>query len=139
MGNKAGPTKIADADNRSLNSLSSWDDNSVSSNESNESNSSSGSNISTKKNRYHFDDNMYDNLDRIIIIKVYSHQLNADFTIKTLNKHPKPNLFVVSANQFADNAATQARLISRTLANNIDKMSYLPFSPYAGVFPLKVY
>ena len=72
---------------------------------------------------------MYDNLDRIIVIKVYSHQLNADFTIKTLNKHPKPNLFVVSANQFADNAATQARLISRTLANNIDKMSYPPFSP----------
>jgi hypothetical protein len=55
---------------------------------------------------------MYDCLGRIIIIiKVFSHQLNPDFSIKRRGESPRPNTFVVSANQIADNAVTQAHKI----------------------------
>jgi len=118
--------KTVAADDKSQHSLTSWDDRSDSSSESN---ASTGLNPLEKKNRYYFDASMYDNLGRITVIKVFSHQLNTDCTIKIPNKHPRPNLFVVSANQFADNAATQARLLSRTLASNIDTLSYPAFSP----------
>ena len=63
--------------------------------------------IPSKKNRYRFDPSIYDCFGRVSVIKVYSHQLNSDFTIKTPGNQPKPNLFIVSANQFVDNAATQ--------------------------------
>jgi hypothetical protein len=60
---------------------------------------------SHSKNRYTFDHSMYDCLERVIILKVFSHQLNSDFTVKTLGEKSKPNIFAVSANQIADNAA----------------------------------
>jgi hypothetical protein len=81
------------------------------------------------KTRYRFDPDMYDLLGRIIVVKVFSHQLNADFTIKNSGKEPKPNLFVVSANQIADNAATQAQRISIGSGSHIKTIYYPPFSP----------
>jgi hypothetical protein len=71
---------------------------------------------------------MYDLLDRIIVVKVFSHQLNSDFTIKDQGNTPRPNLFVVSGNQIADNAAEQARRITNKFTNNIDRVYYPPFS-----------
>ena len=52
---------------------------------------------------------MYNCLGRVIIIKVFSDQMNADFTVKMLGKKSSPNIFAVSANQIADNAAMQAQ------------------------------
>jgi hypothetical protein len=49
---------------------------------------------------------MYDCLGRVIIIKVYSHQLTSDFRITVPGNTPSPNSFSVSANQIADNAAS---------------------------------
>jgi hypothetical protein len=72
---------------------------------------------------------MYDLLGPVIVVKVFSHQLNADFTIKNSGKEPKPNLFVVSANQIADNAATQAQRISIGSGSHIKTIYYPPFSP----------
>jgi hypothetical protein len=45
------------------------------------------------KNRYCFDSSMYDLLGQNIFIKVYSHQLQKDNTIKTFGWQPSPNLF----------------------------------------------
>jgi hypothetical protein len=56
--------------------------------------------------RYHFDASMYDYLGRATIVKVYSHQLKADYMIKMAGGVPSPNFFAASANQTADNAAT---------------------------------
>jgi len=81
------------------------------------------------KNRYHFDESMINILDQVLIIKVYSHQLNKDFSIKQPGKSPSPNLFVVSANQFADNAASQVRAIVKNLPHTYDHTYYPPFSP----------
>jgi hypothetical protein len=64
---------------------------------------------STGNNRYHFDNTMHDALGWLNIVKVYSHQLNDDFSIKEENKSPAPNMFAASANQIADNAATYAQ------------------------------
>jgi hypothetical protein len=80
-------------------------------------------------NRYHFNESMINILDQILIIKVYSHQLNKDFSIKQPGKHPSPNLFVVSTNRFADNAASQVRAIVRNLPHTFDHTYYPPFSP----------
>jgi hypothetical protein len=84
---------------------------------------------SHSKNRYTFDHSMYDCLEWVIIIKVFSHQLNSDFTVKTLGEKSKPNIFAVLANQIADNAASQAHnLFLMYTMNNLDKCLYPPFS-----------
>jgi hypothetical protein len=72
---------------------------------------------------------MIDFLDRIIVVKVYSHQLGKDLRIKVHGNHPKPNLFIVSANQHADNAVAQARPILNVVQPNFEHMYYPPFSP----------
>ena len=85
---------------------------------------------SHSKSRYRFDHTMYDCLTRVILVKVYSHQLTAEFEVKDAGNTPKPNLFVVSANQFADNAASQAVHISRNHDNESTETSHYPiFSP----------
>jgi len=73
---------------------------------------------------------MYDFLGQIIMVKVKSHQLNADFTPRVYSKEFCPNLFVTSANQTADNATNQAQTIykNRTEAN-MEYYYYPPFSP----------
>ena len=83
--------------------------------------------IPNAKTRYRFDPDMYDLLGRVIVIKVFSHQLTSDFTVKNSGKEPKPNLFIVSANQFADNAATQAQRINSGSGNYIETIFYPPF------------
>ncbi len=82
-----------------------------------------------EKHRYHFDSTMIDKLDRVIILKVFSHQLNADFSIKSPGKNPSPNMFITSTNQFADNAVTQARKIIKDVPNSYEQLFYPPFSP----------
>jgi hypothetical protein len=82
----------------------------------------------TSKNT--FDSSMYDCLGRIIVIKVTSHQLHPDFTINSTTKGPIPNMFISSANQIADNAATQAQMLYENQHENlIDTCFYPPFSP----------
>ena len=85
--------------------------------------------VSMEKNRYKFNPSMYDCFGRVSIIKVYSHQLNSDFLIKTPGKQPRPNLFIVSANQVVDNAATQAIRVTKSPSNEYDCCYYPPFSP----------
>ena len=115
-------------DELSIHSSISWDDKSYSS--SSDSSASAESSIQRPvKNRYRFDSSMFDLLERNIIIKVYSHQLCADLSVKTIGKQPQPNLFVVSGNQVADNAANQARKIFSSMQNHIDKLYYPPFLP----------
>jgi hypothetical protein len=72
---------------------------------------------------------MIDKLDRVIILKVFSHQLNADFSIKNPGKNPSPNMFITSTNQFSDNAVTQARRIIQDVPNSYEQLFYPPFSP----------
>jgi len=80
--------------------------------------------------RYRFNSSMYDILGHATVVKVYSHQLNEDFSIKDLSKTPAPNMFTVSANQIADNAATFAqRFYSFANLRLPDKLYYPPFSP----------
>jgi len=62
-------------------------------------------------------------------VKVYSHQLKEDFTTKNPDMQPKPNLFVSSGNQIADNAATHAREIFNSIHDIGTQMFYPPFSP----------
>jgi hypothetical protein len=45
----------------------------------------------SKGNRSHFEDTMFDALERILIVKVFSHQLNKDFTPKNTEAPPSPN------------------------------------------------
>ena len=125
-------TRIPDIpDDPSIQSSMSWDDKSYSSSSASSTSSvQSGKPIQKpEKNRYRFDSSMFDLLQRNIIIKVYSHQLCADFSVKTIGKQPQPNLFVVSGNQVADNAANQARRIFNSFTNHIDKLYYPPFLP----------
>jgi len=61
-------------------------------------------------------------------MKVYSHQLNNDFLIASAGKSLQPNMFVVSANQIADNTAEQPRHLA-TFSLDWDKLFYPPFSP----------
>ena len=85
---------------------------------------------STGNNRYHFDNTMYDALGRLNIVKVYSHQLDDDSSIKEANKSPAPNMFAATANQIADNAASYAQRLYSSNNNRIpDRSFYLPFSP----------
>lgn len=81
------------------------------------------------KNRYFFDGSMIDILGRIIILKIYSHQLTKDFKVKDQGRQPKPNYFITSANQWADNAATQAKFIISHPPPHFDQIFYPPFSP----------
>ena len=82
------------------------------------------------KNRYRFDDTMLDCHGRIIVVKVYSHQLNKDFTVKTAGMQPSPNMFVTSSNQYADNAADQAMKIFENYdMTEYKQCFYPPFSP----------
>ena len=86
--------------------------------------------IQKKKARYAFNHNMYDYLGNIIILKVFSHQLNKDFEVSITGKSPQPNMFTASANQIADNAANQAHHLSTgTHTEEYDKVFYPPFSP----------
>jgi hypothetical protein len=41
---------------------------------------------SMEKNRYKFDNSMYDILGRTIVLKVFSHQLDTDFSVKCQGK-----------------------------------------------------
>jgi hypothetical protein len=84
---------------------------------------------SQEKDRYCFDSSMYNLLGRNITIKVYSHQLQKGYTIKTYGKQPSPNLFTVSANQSADNAAEQVKRIAPILQDRYLQIFYPPFSP----------
>ena len=61
-----------------------------------------------KKNRNHFDQTMWDNLQIRGMEKVFTHQLNKCCKPNLINSTPAPNLFVMSANQHADNAADMA-------------------------------
>jgi len=71
---------------------------------------------------------MYDFLDCNIVLKVFSHQLTEDFVIKDPGKSPQPNLCVVSANQFADNAATQAKQVIQIEDTNYEQIFFPAFS-----------
>jgi hypothetical protein len=51
---------------------------------------------------------MFDILPNILIVKVFSHQLDNEFISKCPGKNSKPIIFVVSENQFADNAVSNA-------------------------------
>jgi len=95
----------------------------------NDSDTSYISEESQHQHRYHFDQSMVDILDRVMNLKVYSHQPNQDFTIKYPGNRPSPNLFIVSANQFADNTVTQAHLMINNLPSTFDHINYPPFSP----------
>jgi hypothetical protein len=61
------------------------------------------------KKSIQFNSSMYDCLRQTIVLKVSSHQLNDDFSPNNIRKSPCPNMFIASANQIADNAATQAQ------------------------------
>ena len=93
--------------------------------------SDDGSNTCQREqHRYQFNSSMYDALGRANVVKVYSHQLNEDFTEKYPNRKPAPNMFAVSANQIADNAATYAQCYYSSEVSHIpDKLFYPPFSP----------
>jgi hypothetical protein len=75
------------------------------------------------------DSTIYDTLKQIIIIKVFSHQLSKDFSVKSIDKQPCQNIFVTLANQFADNAATQAKVSIIIRHHMYEKIFYPPFSP----------
>jgi len=86
--------------------------------------------IHAEKDRYKFDETMFDDLHEILVLKVFSHQLDNSFQIQQHGKHPSPNLFIVSANQIADNAVTQARhIIQMDNDESMDCLRYPPFSP----------
>jgi len=82
------------------------------------------------KSRYRFDDTILDYHDRIIVVKVFSHQLNKDFTLRIPGMQPAPNMFVTSSNQYADNAADQAMKLFESYDMTSNKHCfYPPFSP----------
>jgi hypothetical protein len=72
---------------------------------------------------------MYDILERIIVLKAFSHQLNHDFTYKYPKIQPSPSLCIVSANKYTDNAANQARKIIKVLPRDFESIFFPPFSP----------
>jgi len=72
---------------------------------------------------------MVDILGRTIVLKVFSHQLNSDFSIKCQGKRPSPNIFIISANQIADNAAKQANELINMDCNKHRRIFYPAFSP----------
>jgi hypothetical protein len=84
------------------------------------------------KNRFRFDDTMLDCHDRIIVVKVYSHQLNKDFTIRVPGKEPSPNMFAISSNQYADNAADQAMKLFKSYDMSNNDQCLIPLSLQDG-------
>jgi len=102
-----------------------YDDTSVSTSSSNSSNEQANEQ-NKKKDRSHFDYNMYDTLERILILKVFSHQLNRDFTKKYEYTAKPESVFGFC---YTDNAATQAREIIKTLPREFESMLSPPFSP----------
>ncbi len=82
------------------------------------------------KNRYHFNTFMYHCLGHVTIVKVFSHQLNTDFSIRNAGNEPAPNLFAVSANQISDNAVTHAHHFYTQAQTPFEEIVfYPPFSP----------
>jgi hypothetical protein len=61
------------------------------------------------KKSIQFNSSTYDCLRQTIVLKVSSHQWNDDFSPNDIRKSPCPNMFIASANQIADNAATKAQ------------------------------
>jgi hypothetical protein len=109
-------------------SITSWESDTVSLESMSSISTNPTHNPTTSKNT--FDSSMYDCLGRIIVVKVTSHQLHPDFTISNSTKGPIPCVFILSANQIADNAATQAQMLYENQHENlIDKCFYPPFSP----------
>jgi hypothetical protein len=70
---------------------------------------------------------MYDCLGRVIIIKVNSHQLILGFRITIPGNKPSSNLFSVSTNQIAYNAANYAYHFyeTRNMCNEPDGTSHI--------------
>jgi hypothetical protein len=87
--------------------------------------------ITADARRYHFDCSMFDQVGRITIMKVFSHQLNSDLTIRNPNGTPSSNLFAATANQIADNIATSALCFyaSHQIPEMDDCFFYPPFAP----------
>ena len=88
------------------------------------------------KTRYKFTKDMLDLIGIHIILKVFSHQLTQNFMVNSHGKHPAPNPFITSGNQYADNAAEQCHKLKPTLpteAQNQPKLAHeicmAPFSP----------
>ncbi len=78
---------------------------------------------------------MYDCLGKIIIVKVFSHQMYSDFEVKNVEKGLSPKTFVVSANQIADNAASMAQqLYKQSVMREYDLCYYPPFPPRWSFF-----
>jgi hypothetical protein len=69
---------------------------------------------------------MYDLLGHIIIVKVSSHQQDSNMELENSQRKPCPNLFVTSANQIADNAATQAHGVYELQASMESDICYYP-------------
>jgi hypothetical protein len=86
-------------------------------------------NADTETNRYRFDDTMFDILPNIVIVKVFSHQLDNEFISKCPGKNPKLNICVASANQFADNAVSNAHDIIAYNQLIQENLRYPAFSP----------
>jgi len=96
---------------------------------SNDSDSSQSYQASVVTRKQKFDSTMYDLLGHIIIVKVSSHQQDSNMELENSQRKPCPNLFVTSANQIADNAATQAHGIYELQASmESDICNYPPFS-----------
>jgi hypothetical protein len=73
---------------------------------------------------------MYDLLRNTILLELFSRQFTEDFQVSTVRKIPQPKMFVASANQFIDNAATQARCLSMLpYTDEYNKVFYPVFSP----------
>lgn len=119
--------QASELDNSSKHSSCSWEKDVLSINSDSETENPPDA-LRVPTTRYRFGTDMYDLLGRNIVIKVFSHQLNEDFTIKTPGRLPKPNLFIASANQIADNTATIAHQISTGPLNHVTDVSYPAFS-----------
>jgi len=119
--------QASELDNSSKHSSCSWENDILSINSDSETENPPDA-LRVPTTRYRFGTDMYDLLGRNIVIKVFSHQLNKDFTIKTPGRLPKPNLFIASANQIADNTATIAHQISTGPLNHVTDVSYPAFS-----------
>jgi len=89
------------------------------------------------KNRYFFDGSMIDILGRIIILKIYSHQLTKDFKVKDQGRQPKPNYFITSANQWADNMQRHKQNLSYHIRHPTLTKYFTHHSLLDGVTPLR--
>jgi len=126
--NKWNSANVEKCNDTSCSSMS-WDKDS-SSQESNTFRSSAANDSATIQPQQ-FDSTKYVCLGRIIIIKVYSHQLHADLMVKNVGGNPYPNSFVVSANQIADNAAVQAHLLGQRHYTNVNEYKICTCSPFS--------